>query len=69
MHTSFIELRGRERAQALLDGNTFKELLGPFDQLESPHLAPQGIVPESDDGMIIAKGQFNVHDAVILSIE
>jgi malonate decarboxylase beta subunit len=69
MRTSFIELRGRERAQALLDEGSFVELLGPFDQLESPHLAPQGIVPESDDGVIIAKGFFNSHPVVILSME
>lgn len=69
MHTSFIELKGRERALALLDENSFKELLGPFDRMESPHLAPQGIVPESDDGVVIAKGTFSGTDAVVLSIE
>ncbi|WP_442587534.1 biotin-independent malonate decarboxylase subunit beta [Pedobacter sp. AW31-3R] len=69
MRTSFIELKGRERAEALLDTGSFRELLGPFDQLESPHLAPQGIVPESDDGMVILKGQLNGQDAVVLSIE
>jgi malonate decarboxylase beta subunit len=69
MNTSFVELRGRERAIALLDNNSFTELLGPFDQLESPHLAPQGIVPESDDGLVIAKGTFNGQAAVVLSIE
>jgi malonate decarboxylase beta subunit len=69
MRTSFIELRGRERAQALLDEGSFVELLGPFDLLESPHLAPQGIVPESDDGVIIAKGNFNSRAVAVLSIE
>jgi len=69
MKSSFTELKGRERAQALLDNNSFTELLGPFDQLESPHLEPQGIVPESDDGMIIARGSFNGQAVVILSIE
>ena len=69
MKTSFTELKGRERAIALLDKDSFTELLGPFDQMESPHLAPQGIVPESDDGMIIAKGRFNGQAAVVLSIE
>lgn len=69
MHTSFIELKGRERALALLDENSFKELLGPFDRMESPHLAPQGIVPESDDGVVIARGTFSGTDAVVLSIE
>lgn len=66
---SFIELRARERAIALLDENSFTELLGPFDRLESPHLAPQGIVPQSDDGVIIARGTFNGIDAVVLAIE
>ena len=28
---SFIELRARERAKALLDSGSFRELLGPFD--------------------------------------
>jgi len=69
MKTSFTELKGRERALALLDTNSFTELLGPFDQLESPHLSAQGIVPESDDGMVIARGSFNGQAAVVLSIE
>lgn len=35
---SFIELRARERAKALLDSGSFRELLGPFDFIESPWL-------------------------------
>lgn len=66
---SFVECSGRERAQNLLDYDTFKELLGPWDHLESPHLEPQGIVPQSDDGVIIAKGTINKHPAVVISIE
>jgi malonate decarboxylase beta subunit len=69
MKTSFIELKGRERAEALLDNGSFRELLGPFDRIESPHLAPQGIVPEFDDGMIIAKGTLSGQDVIVLSIE
>jgi malonate decarboxylase beta subunit len=69
MKTSFIELKGRERTQALLDDNTFNEILGPFDRIESPHLAAQGIVPESDDGLIIARGTLNGQQVVILSME
>lgn len=33
---SFIELRARERAKALFDSGSFRELLGPFDFIESP---------------------------------
>jgi malonate decarboxylase beta subunit len=69
MKTSFVELKGRARASALLDKNTFREILDPFDRVESPHLAAQGIVPESDDGVIIARGILNGQQVVILSIE
>jgi malonate decarboxylase beta subunit len=62
-------MRARERARALLDPDTFRELLGPFDRLESPWLPLQGIVPESDDGVIIARGQLAGRPAVIMAIE
>ena len=66
---SVIEMRARERARTLLDPGTFRELLGPFDRMESPWLPLQGIVPESDDGVIIARGQFAGRPAVIMAIE
>ncbi|KZE10865.1 biotin-independent malonate decarboxylase subunit beta [Priestia aryabhattai] len=66
---SFIELNGRERAQAILDQGTFRELLGPFDGIESPHLPKQNIVPQSDDGVIIASGLIAGEPAVVISIE
>ena len=66
---SVIEMRARERARALLDHGSFRELLGPFDRLESPWLPLQGVVPESDDGVIIARGQLAGRPAVIMAIE
>jgi malonate decarboxylase beta subunit len=66
---SVIEMRARERAQALLDPGTFRELLGPFDRVESPWLPLQGVVPESDDGVIIACGKIAGRPAVIMAIE
>ncbi|EPN58327.1 malonate decarboxylase subunit beta, partial [Pseudomonas syringae pv. actinidiae ICMP 18807] len=30
---SFIELGARQRARALLDAGSFRELLGPFDRV------------------------------------
>ena len=56
---SFIELGARERAQAMLDEGSMRELLGPFDRVKSPWLAAQGIVTQADDGMIVAKGTLN----------
>lgn len=66
---SLIEMRARERARSLLDPGTFRELLGPFDHLESPWLPLQGVVPESDDGVIIARGQLAGQPALIMAIE
>ena len=53
---SFTELSARERAFALLDAGSARELLGPFAHLKSPHLLGQGIVAQNDDGMIVVRG-------------
>jgi malonate decarboxylase beta subunit len=66
---SFIELSARERAQALFDQGTFRELLGPFDRLESPWLPMQGVVPQADDGVIVARGALAGKASAILAIE
>ena len=66
---SFIELGARERAQAMLDEGSMRELLGPFDRVKSPWLAAQGIVTQADDGMIVAKGTLNGVNTVVLAIE
>ena len=55
---SFIELGARERAKALLDQGTFRELLDPFSRVMSPWLIQQNIVPQADDGVVVAKGYF-----------
>ena len=66
---SFVELGARQRVRALLDRGSFRELLGPFDRLASPWLARQGIVPQADDGVVIAKGQLAGRPAVLAAIE
>jgi len=66
---SFIELSARERAEALLDEGTFRELLGPFDRLESPWLTMQGVVPQADDGVIVARGTIGGTPSAVLAIE
>lgn len=66
---SFIELNARQRARHLLDAGTFRELLGPFERIMSPWLEPQGIVPQADDGMVVAKGTLNGQPAVVVAIE
>jgi malonate decarboxylase beta subunit len=66
---SFIELGARERARALLDAGTLRELAGPFDGLTSPWLERQGVVPQGDDGVIVAKGKIDGQPAVVMAIE
>ncbi|MBJ9579842.1 biotin-independent malonate decarboxylase subunit beta [Acinetobacter baumannii] len=65
----FIELRARERAKALLDEGTFRELLDPFARVMSPWLVQQNIVPQADDGVVIAKGTIQEQPVVLISIE
>ena len=67
--SSFIEMSARERAAALLDPEGQRELLGPFDGLQSPWLPRQGIVPQSDDGVVVRRGRLGGREAVVAALE
>jgi malonate decarboxylase beta subunit len=66
---SFIELDARERAIALLDEGTSRELVGPFDRIESPWLAMQDVTPQEDDGCVVMKGKIGGQAAVVIALE
>jgi malonate decarboxylase beta subunit len=66
---SFIELDARARARSLFDEGAWKELVGPFDRIESPWLAKQGVAPQSDDGCIVIKGKIGGSPAVAIAFE
>jgi len=66
---SFIELDARHRARALLDAGSMRELIDPFARLTSPWLVQQGVVTQSDDGVVVAKGKIDGQAAVVLAIE
>src|ERR1700761_5181865 len=66
---SFIELDARARAQSLFDEGTWRELVGPFDRIESPWLAKQGVAPQFDDGCIVIKGKIGGSPAVAIAFE
>ncbi|MFC9094486.1 biotin-independent malonate decarboxylase subunit beta [Streptomyces sp. NPDC057072] len=66
---SFLELDALGRAKALLDDGSIRVLCGPFERLESPWLEPQNITPQSDDGVIVARGTIDGTSVVALSIE
>ena len=66
---SFIERSARNRARALLDDGSMRELIGPFDRVTSPWLAQQKLVTQSDDGVVVAKGTVDGVATVVLAIE
>ncbi|MFY1665531.1 biotin-independent malonate decarboxylase subunit beta [Pseudomonas sp. Pseu.R1] len=66
---SFVELGARQRARALLDEGSFRELIDPFARVTSPWLAKQGVVPQADDGVVVAKGSIGGQPVVICAIE
>jgi malonate decarboxylase beta subunit len=66
---SFIELHARERAGTLFDAGTARELLGPFDRVESPWLPLQGVTPQADDGCVVMKGKISGRAAVVVALE
>jgi malonate decarboxylase beta subunit len=66
---SFIELNARERAKALLDPGTGRELVGPFDRVESPWLPLQAVTPQADDGCVVMKGKISGRAAVVVGLE
>ncbi len=69
MRRSLIELTARERATALIDADSGRELLGPFDRVSSPWLGAQKIVVQSDDGVVVIRGRIHGDPVVIIAIE
>ena len=67
MKNSFVELNARDRVNALLDNG--HELIDPFDQLIAPSLLAQGIVPESDDGIVVTRGTIAGKQALVIAME
>jgi malonate decarboxylase beta subunit len=65
--TSFIELSARDRAKCLFDSGTERELAGPFDRIESPWLAIQGVTPQADDGCVVMRGKIGGRQAVVIA--
>jgi malonate decarboxylase beta subunit len=66
---SFIELNSRLRAQRLMDSGSWRELVDPFERIESPWLPEQGIAPQSDDGCVVLKGKIAGKPTVVIALE
>ncbi len=67
--TGFTDLSARDRVRSLLDPGTMRELLTPFDRLTSPWLEKQGVVPQFDDGVVIARGKIDGQNTLVAAIE
>jgi malonate decarboxylase beta subunit len=52
-----------------MDPGSWRELVGPFDRIESPWLPMQGIAPQSDDGCVVLKGTIAGKPAVLIALE
>ena len=66
---SYAELTPRERIAHLVDPESFREILGPFERASSPYLERQGIVPQSDDGVAIGRARIDGRDFGIAAID
>jgi malonate decarboxylase beta subunit len=66
---SLIEMNARERAKYLLDQGSFREIMGNEYHSFSPWLVPQGIVPQTDDGCVVAKGTIAGQPSVVIGID
>ena len=66
---SFIELDARARAQSLMDPGSWRELVDPFERIESPWLPLQDIAPQSDDGCVVLKGTIAGEPTVVIALE
>jgi len=69
LRRSFIELQARARAHSLLDAGTGRELVGPFERMESTWLPAQGIAPQADDGCVVVKGTISTKPVVVVALE
>jgi malonate decarboxylase beta subunit len=69
LEPSFQELNARARLKALVDDGHCIELLGPFDRLGSPWLAQQGLVAQSDDGVVVTLCRVDGELVVAIAIE
>src|ERR1700735_5078341 len=69
LRQSFVELDARARAQSLMDADSWRELIGPFDRIESPWLPMRDFPLDSDDGCIVLKGAIAGKPAVVIALE
>ena len=53
---SYREASARRRIAGVLDAGSFREILGPAERAQSPHLAALGLPAAFDDGVVVGAG-------------
>jgi malonate decarboxylase beta subunit len=66
---SWYELSARARLAALLDPDSFSELLGPEARATSPHLAQFNLPPAFDDGMVVGTARLDGRTVLVAAQE
>lgn len=69
MKDSFYEATARQRALGLVDDGTFHELIGPQDEMCSPHLPELGEAVSFDDGVVTGVGKIGSRPVFVVSQE
>lgn len=67
--SSFYEANARQRANAVVDEGTFKELCGPEQRITSPHLPVLGQAVSFDDGVVTGVGTIRRRPVFVISQE
>jgi len=66
---SFYEATARERANYLVDEDSFNELIGPIDEMTSPHLPALDEAISFDDGVVTGVGKMSGRPLFVISQE
>lgn len=66
---SFYEATARDRATYMLDEGSFRELVGPNDEMTSPHLPVLGEAVSFDDGVVTGVGKMDGRTVFVISQE
>jgi malonate decarboxylase beta subunit len=69
LNTNFVEQGARKRIEYVLDSGSMRELVTPFDRVISPWLEVQGIVPQFDDGVVVARGAIDGKSVIAIAID
>jgi len=66
---SYYEATARQRVRALLDRDSFRELLPPTERVTSPHLPSLGVPCAFDDGIVVGQGLLNGQPVLVAAQE